>query len=269
MLALLAVALVGCNSSAMVRTGLTARTGPIDAKGFRIEAKILPLNPRAKVRMATITATAPSHWKAPFELMLTSDGDPDGGSGSSSISTRTVSLTTSVSPSFEKGDDRVFGRIALFVTAYEDLTFPGGFVEEVAPGRYVLRLEKPVELMTKSGYIVTFPIQEPRDGGDVSGSPSSPVLKVRCRMNGEARMEALAGLIPVGRRPVKTTATLLDARGQSRSWSRTLSSGSDEFDVEMTFDYPSKKKGKIGPFALKVRHRADIETIPFAIIAQP
>lgn len=268
-LSVLALLVAGCNSSAIVRTGLTARPSPIEVKGVRIEATLFPPTRPGMVREALVVATAPPEWTRPFELALSSEGDPAGPSGVSSTSAHRVQIHSSVSPSFEKGDDRIFGRISTFATADETITLKKASVVEYAPGRYFLKLDSPETLATPSGFKVTFPKQTARFGGNVTGSPSDPTLRFLCVTSLQGQVAALGNQVPQGYDPEDVTVSILDEMGANRSWSANRVDGASTVDQDVQIDYPTKKVGEIGPLKFTIRHRADLEVIPFAVIAVP
>lgn len=267
-LPLTAVLLAGCNSPVVVRTGLTARPSPIEAKGAKIEAKILPTAPGA-TRMARVTATAPARWTGPFELALSSEEDPVGSSGTSSISTGSTQLETSVSPAFEKGDDRIFGRVTAFATADETIVLSKASVIEEAPGRFFLKLDAPQTLVTPSGFVVTFPKQTSRLNGSITGSPTDPTLRLLCRMSRRGKVAALGARVPADFESEKVSSFLYDLKGAVRWTSIPVEESDRPVDHDLQFDYPAKKVGTVGPLKFKVRHRADLEVIPFSVIAVP
>lgn len=268
-LPLLAVTLAGCNSSAVVRTGLTARMSPIEVKGVRIEAEALPKSSPPSLRMAKIVSTPPPQWSGlEYEVMLTRDHNPDSAGSSGMSGKGRQEMTTSVGPGFDKGDDRIFGRLSLFVTKDEDLVIPDALIEEVAPGCYGLRLDKEVTLTTPSGQTVTFPVQANNRAAPMA-SPKQPAIMVRLKMVDTGRPEAIASLIPSDFRAPNVSASIVDERGFSRITSKQVTPGQAVIDWEFSAAYPSKKVGKVGPFRLRVRHRADLDVIPFAIIAKP
>jgi hypothetical protein len=261
--------LAGCNSPAIVRTGLTAKPSPIEVKGFKIDAKLTPFTSGPSTRFARVTATAPPHWSGPFELTLSSEEDPVGGSGTSTIGARRAELESSVSTAFGKGDNRIFGRVTPIATADETVVLPTAVVTQNARGHYFLKLDKPHTVITPSGFILTFPKQGYQKGDRVNGSPTEPALRVICSMPRRGRVAALKGHIPPDADPEKVSAALYDDKGSVRFTSVSVTPGDHPIDHVLQFEYFARKVGAVGPLKFKVRHRADLEVIPFSIVAVP
>lgn len=254
----------GCGSAAVVRTGLTARPSPIEVNGLKIEARMLaPVYKGAKVHQAQIVATAPSRWSGPFELFVYNRGDRKGTGGFIVTGTYRAQTTGVIDPDVANGDPRIYGRATRFETADEEITLSGAVAVESMPGQYQMKLEEPVTVTTPSGLRVTFPRQVMGTGQGPLHTVVNPSVRVKCLISRQGRVAAFGARVPADMDPRQISITPL----HKRSYFPSSDDPAKEVELELWFDHPTCKTGPLNPLSFKIRHRADLEVIPFAVIA--
>jgi hypothetical protein len=243
-----------------------ARPSPIEVNGLKIESRIVaPVSKGAKILRAEVVATAPPRWTGPFELFVYNPGDRHGTGGFVVNGTHRARADAVIHPDVANGDIRIYGRASRFETADEEITVSGAIAVHYSTNIFHVKLEKPVTVTTPSGLRVTFPEQVL---GVYSGPPyatGKERLRLKGRMPRQGRVAAFGSRVPSELDPRQISVRPIE----EQSYFPEIPDPSKDGDLEVWFDHPGGKPGPIAPLTFKIRHRADIEVIPFAVIATP
>lgn len=235
-------------------------------KGVWLDAQVLQSGPQKRV---IVTSRAPRSWQTPYELTLLAFENSNQIALRSEIGRGILQAFAESRPIFRwQEESQVFGRITPFIAAEDKLVLRGVTVERLASQQYGLYLRKPVTVTSASGYRVTFPPQRYKPQRRYSGRWFT-TLRLNCIMSVHGRTPAFGARIPRRCADEMTTASFVFQDGDSLLATQPLAPGGQEAQFQMVLRYSPRRTDPAGVLTLKIQHRANLDSIPFATIASP